>query len=98
MTRDHLELSSGLAGVRFLRLGAVAIFVLGASALTLVSAPARAVPSFARQTGLACESCHTIPPELTAFGRRFKLNAFTMTTKPPLISDIDDHKRNTVWL
>ena len=26
----------------------------------LVSTPAQAVPSFARQTGLACEACHTI--------------------------------------
>jgi len=98
MTRDRFELSSGLAAVRPLRLGAVAMFIIGASALTLISAPAQAVPSFARQTGLACEACHTIPPELTPFGRRFKLNAYTMTTKPPLISDIDDHKRNTVWL
>jgi hypothetical protein len=31
--------------------------------------PARAVPSFSRQTGLACSSCHTNPLELTPFGR-----------------------------
>ncbi len=98
MTRDHLKLRSRLAAMRSLRLGALAMSVLGASMPMLISTPARAVPSFARQTGLACEACHTIPPELTAFGRRFKLNAFTMTTKPPLISDIDDHKRNTVFL
>jgi hypothetical protein len=47
---------------------------------------------------LACEACHTIPPELTPFGRRFRLNAYTLSTRPPLVSDIDDHKRNTVWL
>lgn len=40
---------------------------------------AQAVPSFARQTGLACQVCHTIFPELTAFGRNFKLNGYTMT-------------------
>jgi len=32
-----------------------------------------AVPSYARQTGLACSGCHYAPPELNAAGRRFKL-------------------------
>ncbi|MDE2089243.1 MAG: cytochrome C, partial [Gammaproteobacteria bacterium] len=52
--------------------------LLGA-ALSLVSMSAHAVPSFARQTGLACEVCHTIYPELTPFGRLFKLNGYTLT-------------------
>ena len=34
---------------------------------------ALAVPSFARQTGLACSGCHYAPPELNPAGRRFKL-------------------------
>jgi hypothetical protein len=92
------EFSSRLAAVRWLRLGAVATFVFGGLPMMLVSTPAQAVASFARQTGLACESCHTIPPELTAFGRRFKLNGYTLTTRPPLVSDTDEHKKNTVWL
>lgn len=88
-----------VAVVRLLRLGAVAtLCMLGGSALMLTSQPARAVPPFARQTGLACEACHTAPPELTAFGRRFKLSGYTLTTRPPLVNDIDDSKRNTVWL
>ncbi|MGZ5721068.1 MAG: hypothetical protein ACXWI9_24680, partial [Burkholderiales bacterium] len=33
----------------------------------------RAVPSFARQTGLPCSGCHYAPPELNPAGRRFKL-------------------------
>lgn len=41
--------------------------------------PAEAVPSFARQTGMACEACHTVFPELTPFGRLFKLNGYTIT-------------------
>ena len=32
-----------------------------------------AVPSYARQTGLACSGCHYTPPELNSAGRRFKL-------------------------
>jgi hypothetical protein len=38
---------------------------------------ASAVPSFARQTGQPCATCHTAFPELTPFGRRFKLNGYT---------------------
>ncbi len=45
----------------------------------LVSVNAHAVPSFARQTGLPCASCHTVFPELTPFGREFKLNGYTLT-------------------
>jgi len=90
--------SAQVPAVRLLRLGALATLVLGGAALMLVAQPASAVPPFARQTGLACEACHTVPPELTAFGRRFKLNGYTLTTRPPLVQDIDDHKKNTVWL
>ncbi|MDE2509884.1 MAG: hypothetical protein KGL74_02065 [Elusimicrobia bacterium] len=46
-----------------------------------------AVASFARQTGMSCVMCHTTFPELTPFGRRFKLNGYTMTTKPADVSD-----------
>ncbi|MGO4159148.1 cytochrome C [Cupriavidus sp. YAF13] len=35
-------------------------------------------PLFARQTGLNCASCHTIYPELTPFGRKFKLGGYTL--------------------
>ncbi len=50
----------------------------GAAALA-VSMNAQAVPSFARQTGMPCSACHTVFPELTAFGREFKLNGYTLT-------------------
>jgi hypothetical protein len=76
----------------------LAMLILLGSALMLVAQPARAVPPFARQTGLACEACHTMPPELTPFGRRFKLNGYTLTTRPALVNDSDDYKRNTLWL
>ena len=33
-------------------------------------------PAFARQTGLACNVCHTHYPELTPTGRAFKLNGY----------------------
>ncbi len=40
---------------------------------------AQAVPSYARQTGMPCEACHTMYPELTPFGRDFKMNGYTIT-------------------
>jgi len=92
-------MSFSVAAVKSMRTGAVTTILWAGAALSmLATTPAQAVPSFARQTGLACEACHTIPPELTPFGRRFRLNAYTLTTRPPLVSDIDDHKRNTVFL
>jgi len=48
-------------------------------ALGLASTAVYAVPSFARQTGMPCGACHTVFPELTAFGRTFKLNGYTLT-------------------
>ena len=45
--------------------------------LALSARDVYAVPSFARQTGLACSSCHTVFPELTSFGRAFKLHGYT---------------------
>jgi hypothetical protein len=61
------------------RLLHLATFII-ASATFLFAAPsAYAVPSFARQTGMACSACHTVFPELTSFGREFKLNGYTFT-------------------
>lgn len=48
--------------------------------LTLIAFNATAVPSMARQTGMQCSTCHTVFPELTTFGRQFKLRAYTMST------------------
>jgi hypothetical protein len=50
-----------------------------AAALLAAGPPARAVPSFARQTGMACEACHTVYPELTHFGRVFKANGYILS-------------------
>src|SRR5487761_1162589 len=44
-----------------------------------LASPSWAVPSFARQTGMACAACHTVFPELTPFGRMFKANGYTLT-------------------
>jgi len=41
--------------------------------------PAEALPSYARQTGQECAACHNGFPELTPYGRLFKLNGYTFT-------------------
>ena len=50
------------------------ILVTGA---LLTPLAAQAVPSFARQTGMSCAMCHTVFPQLTPYGRMFKLQGYT---------------------
>ena len=61
------------------RTGLFATILLG---VLLGWTPARAVPAFARQTGQNCVACHLGGqfPELTAYGRQFKLTGYTMGT------------------
>jgi hypothetical protein len=42
---------------------------------------ARAIPAFAQQTGQPCTACHigAFGPQLTAFGRAFKISGYTQT-------------------
>src|ERR1700758_4913497 len=58
-----------LAALTFV--GVVALVTIG------TTSPATALPSFARQTGQPCGTCHTDYPALTPFGRRFKLLGYT---------------------
>ena len=61
---------------------AVESALLASGALLLGAGPAHAVPAFAVQTGQACSSCHVggFGPQLTQFGREFKMNGYTMRT------------------
>ena len=49
-------------------------------AALLFHRPAEAVPAFAQQTGRNCAACHVggFGPELTQFGREFKLGGYTL--------------------
>ena len=64
--------------------GLATVLALGLAASALFSLPTSvwAVPSYARQTGMACQACHTVFPELTPFGRRFKLNGYQIDNLP----------------
>jgi hypothetical protein len=52
----------------------------------LAAAPAHAVPSYAQQTGMPCQQCHTTAygPALTDYGRQFKLNGYVFGDHKPL--------------
>lgn len=50
------------------------------------SSNAYCIPSYARQTGMACSACHYNFPQLTPFGRLFKLNGYTMVGSPTLVA------------
>jgi hypothetical protein len=66
--------------------------LLAIAVLSLAFSDAHAVPSFARQTGLDCTTCHMSWLELTNVGRRFKLGGYQLTkamdedTKQPLVT------------
>jgi hypothetical protein len=67
-------------------------------ALCIAMSPAAwAVPSFARQTGMACEACHTVFPELTHFGRTFKANGYVLSTLKQ-VRDVDTRKNELLAL
>jgi hypothetical protein len=69
------------AGAGFGISAAVALLLWAA-----IAGPANAVPSFARQTGQECIACHVSFPELTPYGRYFKLTGYTIG-KAPITSE-----------
>jgi hypothetical protein len=54
------------------------------------SNPAHAVPSFAAQTGQACQMCHigALGPQLTPYGRNFKMKGYTLQGGEGLASQV----------
>jgi hypothetical protein len=62
-----------------IRMGSSVLLVWVFSALlALLASSAQAVPAFARQTGQNCIACHVSFPELTPYGRWFKLSGYTI--------------------
>jgi len=61
------------------------------------AAAAAHLPSFSRQTGLACSACHYQFLALTPFGREFKLKGYTLTAKE-LIQEKDSTNGKTLTL
>jgi len=72
-------------------------WLLAAAIYFAMVAPSHAVPSFARQTGMACAACHTVFPELTPFGREFKLNGYVLDNMKQ-VTGIDTSANQTLAL
>jgi hypothetical protein len=81
-----VQCAAGSRGIR-------SLVVIGVSIL-LAPPTARAVPSFARQTKLTCNACHTQFPELNSFGREFKLNGYTLRGIEGLQNDRENGSRD----
>ncbi len=64
--------------------------VAGFLLAVIVATPAHAVPAFAQQTGQPCTTCHigSFGPQLTPFGRAFKIGGYTQTGGEGLASQI----------
>lgn len=58
----------------------------------------RRVPAFSRQTNLSCSTCHYQFPQLTPFGRLFKLNGYTLTGIPTITQPGDSAGHETLKL
>ncbi len=56
------------------------------------------VPSFARQLRLSCGVCHVGFPELTWFGRMFKLNGYSLSGLEKIVDQLAPSARQTLSL
>ena len=77
----------------------ISIYAVALLGLTCGLAPsAKAVPSYARQTGLACSGCHTTPPELNNGGRLFKVLGYTDRAQNTSITSDGNTRRSPLNL
>lgn len=93
--------STALAAPRRVPIGHAALGATPASRVVMPMRLERAlamrgIPSFSRQTGMACSACHYQFPQLTPFGRLFKLNGYTLTGLTPITAR--DSTRETLRL
>lgn len=61
-----------------------AILVLTMGFGVLLSRPADALPSFAKAYGVQCSVCHTVPPQLNAYGRYIQRTGYAALTRDVL--------------
>jgi hypothetical protein len=78
MNLGRMEIIAALPAKGWARLLGVLLFAIG-MVCTAYPRMAQALPSYARQTGQECAACHNGFPELTPYGRLFKLNGYTFT-------------------
>lgn len=66
--------------------------------MVMVAGNAKALPSYARQTGMSCSACHFSFPELNSFGRQFKMNGYVLTGMATIQSQGDSGQVNRLNL
>ncbi|HUW80096.1 MAG TPA: hypothetical protein VMV54_04265 [Acidocella sp.] len=64
-----------MSHLKIRRAGSVIVFA-GLATMAAHVRPAEAIPAFAQQTGMPCSACHIGFPQLTPFGRAFKLDGY----------------------
>jgi hypothetical protein len=72
--------------------------VAPASLYAALAALHKGIPAFSRQTGYACSQCHYHFPQLTPFGRMFKLNGYTLTGLTPIVQPGDTARGGSLKL
>jgi hypothetical protein len=72
--------------------------VAPAALWTALAALHTKVPGYSRQTGMACSACHYQFPQLTPFGRLFKLNGYTLTGLPTIGQPGDSGSKQSLKL
>jgi hypothetical protein len=66
--------------------------------MILATGNTKALPSYARQTGMSCSACHFSFPELNSFGRQFKMNGYVLTGMTTIQSKDDSSQVNRLNL
>lgn len=87
---NSLKIPLGIQGawVAFNMIKALLVVVV----LLLNFGVGKALPSYARQTGMSCSACHYSFPELNSFGRLFKMNGYVMSGMPSIEAKDDSNK------
>jgi len=82
-----MEMSKLCSGTRS---GRLALAVIWIAIVGKSLQPAQAVPAFAAQTGQPCQTCHigALGPQLTPYGRNFKIKGYTLTGGTGLASQV----------
>jgi hypothetical protein len=80
------------------RLGRLSVLIFMCLSLFFSTKESRALPSYARQTGMSCSACHYSFPELNSFGRQFKLNGYVLTGMSTIDSKEDSSKMTRLKL
>ncbi|MGP6192051.1 MAG: hypothetical protein ACLPSH_18715 [Vulcanimicrobiaceae bacterium] len=76
-----------------------ALFAAGLllAALLAMRAPANAIPIFAQRYALSCEACHTVLPELNAFGNAFRDRGYRLPGVPRHGTTVVALRYNLEW-